>query len=333
MRKAVIAIVGVAALLGGLAVWRSPTVALVFLKLALDRRDLSGVERALDYRALTDTALARLVDGRPEEPADIRLVLRGENAWVPAVSSARAYLRIRLERGVERLVEDPEHTFAASWEDLRRALATLRRSGRVARFRIPGREGEEYVVRMRQAGGRWRIVEIDRDGEPVLLGPADEDPLPVSAKNAYANGDGDGDGDGATPEAEATGAEAEAAEAEVGGTEVPEAHMAALVDEASELVRALPVPRPRSGRQSPFLRRLEDGTWTVQVASSVDAVEADLEREWLESTGEPAFVQVAEIRGRTWQRVLVGRYPRRAEAEETLARLADQGAASATARR
>ena len=329
MRKAVIAIAGVAALLGGLAVWRSPTAALVSLKLALDRRDLSGVERALDYRALTDTALARLVDGRPEEPADIRLVLRGDNAWVPAVSSARAYLRIRLERGVERLVEDPERTFAASWEDLRRALATLRRSGSVARFRIPGREGEEYVVRMRQSGGRWRIVAIDRDGEPVLLGPADEDALPVLAENAFANGDGDG----GTPEAEAPGAEAEVAEAEVGRAEVPEAHMAALVDETSELVRALPVPRPRSGRQSPFLRRLEDGTWTVQVASSVDAVEADLEREWLESTGEPAFVQVAEVRGRTWQRVLVGRYPRRAEAEETLARLADQGAASATARR
>jgi len=319
MRKGVMAMVGVAALLGGIAVWRSPTVALVTLKLALDRRDLSAVERALDYRALTDAALASLVDGRPEEPADIRLVLRGENAWVPAVSSARAYLRIRLERGVERLVEDPEHSFEASWEDLRRALAALRRSGSVARFRIPGRGGEEYVVRMRQAGGRWRIVAVDRDGEPVLLGPAEREPLLATTESG--NGDGDGNGGGAAPDAEGA------------GTEIAEAHMAALVDESSMLIRTLPPPRPRAGRQAPFIRRLEDGTWTVQTASSIDAVEADMEREWLDSTGEPAFVQEGEVRGRTWRRVLVGRYPTRAGAEETLARLTDQDAASSSARR
>jgi len=320
MRKVAIAIVGIAALLGGSAVWRSPTAALVSVKLALDRRDLSGVERALDYRALTDAALARLVDGRPEEPADVRLVLRGENAWVPAVSSARAYLRIRLERGVEQLVEDPEHTLDASWEDLRRALATLRRSGSVARFRVPGRRGEEYVVRMRQEDSGWRIVAIDRDGEPVLLAPAEREPLPAAADDGDENGHG-------------TAADGEVAAAEVRDAEATEAHMAALIDESSELVRVLPPPRPRFGKESPFLRRLEDGTWTVQVASTVDAVEADMQREWFESVGEPAFVREAEVRGRIWRRVLVGRYPTRTGAEETLARLADQGAASSTARR
>src|SRR6185436_5645105 len=172
--------------------WRSPTAALVSLKLALDRRDLSAVERTLDYRALTDASLSRLVDGRPEEPADIRLVLRGENAWVPALSSARGYLRIRLERGVERLVEDPEHALEVSWEDLRRALASLRRSGSVARFRIPGRKGEEYVIRMRQSRGRWKIVGIDRDGEPILLGPADTQPPAATADSGAAGGNGDG---------------------------------------------------------------------------------------------------------------------------------------------
>jgi hypothetical protein len=314
MRKGVMAIVGVAAVLGGWTAWRSPTATLVSLKLALDRRDLSGVERALDYRALTEAALSRVVDGRPEEPADIRLVLRGENAWVPAVASARAYLRIRLERGVEALVEDPERSFDVSWEDLRRALATLRRSGSVARFRVPGRDGEEYVVRMRQAGSRWRIVGIERDGEPVLLGPREREPLPM-AQNDGGQGDGTGDRNDAA-------ANPEFAEAVV----EPEAHVAALVDESTTgLVRALPRPRPRSGPQAPFIRRLEDGTWTVQAASTVDAVEADLEREWLDSAGEPAFVEEADVRGRTWRRVLVGRYPTRAGAEETVARLTESG--------
>jgi sporulation related protein len=324
MRKGVLAIVGVAALLGGWAVWRSPTAALVSLKLALDRRDLSAVERVLDYRALTDAALSRLVDGRPEEPADIRLVLRGENAWVPALSSARGYLRIRLERGVERLVEDPEHGLELSWEDLRRALTSLRRSGSVARFRVPGPNGEEYIIRMRQARGRWKIVAIDRDGEPILLGPADTQPPAATADSGAAGGNGNG----AAPEeavADADGVERDAAEE----------HLGALVDEASELVRALPhPPRPRTGKQSPFLRKLPDGAWTVQVASTVDAVEADLEREWLDSVGEPAYIEEAEIRGRTWRRVMVGRYPTRAGAEETLERLTEQGGEpDATARR
>jgi hypothetical protein len=322
-RRGVLAIVGVGALLGGWAFWRSPTAALVSLKLALDRHDLSGVERALDYRALTDAALSRLVEGRPEEPADIRLVLRGENAWVPALSSARGYLRIRLERSVERLVEDPEHAMEVSWEDLRRALASLRRSGSVARFRVPGRNGEEYVVRMRQARGRWRIVAIDRDGEPILLGPTDRQPPAATADAGAVDGNGSGE---APVEAVAQGdmVEPDAAEAH---------HLGALVDDESELVRALPRHRPRTGRQSPFLRKLQDGTWTVQVESTIDAVEADLEREELDAAGEPAWVEEAQVRGRAWRRVLVGRYPTRAAAEETLARLTGLGAADSTARR
>jgi cell division protein FtsN len=209
----------------------------------------------------------------------------------------------------------------ASWEDLRRALASLRRSGSVARFRIAGRNGEEYVIRMRQARGRWRIVSVDRDGEPVLLGPADTRP-PAATADADAAG-----ANGAPPE-EAV------ADAEIVEPEADQAHLGALVDEASELVRALPKPRPRTGKQSPFLRKLADGTWTVQVASTVDAVEAEVERESLDSIGEPAFLEEAEVRGATWRRVLVGRYPTRADAEETLARLTNQdGAPDVTARR
>lgn len=309
MRRIVLALAVVATLLAGLAVWRSPTAALVSLKLALDRRDLSAVAAALDYHALTDAALARLVEGRPEEPVDIRLVLRGENAWIPAVSSARAYLRVRLEREVERLVEDPEQALDVSWEDLRRALATLHRSGSMARFRVPGRRGEEYVIRMRQGDGHWRIVAVDRDGEPVLLGPAGPEPQPASADE----------------EPNGPAIETEVADADVDGTLAP------IVAELPN-VRLQPPPRPR-GKRSPFVRRLDDGSWTVQVVATVDAMEADLEREWFDSIGEPAFVDEAEVRGTTWQRVQVGRYATRAEAAETLARLADASAAEATARR
>jgi hypothetical protein len=311
MRRIIVAMVGIVTLVGGLAVWRSPTAALVSLKLALDRRDLSAVERALDYRALTDAALARLVEGHQDEPQDVRLVLRGENAWIPTISSARSYLRMRLERGVEQVIEDPEHSLGVTWEDVRRALTTLRRSGSVARFRVPGRQGEEYIIRMRQGRGRWRIFAIDRDGEPVLLTPPERESLQAAL-----------DGDATAGNGNEPPQEEEVAAAEV----VPEAHLGALVDESSELLRVRPAPRPRSGRQSPFIRRLDDGTWTVQVGATVDAIEADLERQWYESSGEPAFVQTAEVSGRVWQRVLIGRYPARADAMQTLARLTDAGA-------
>ena len=199
---------------------------------------------------------------------------------------------------------------AQAWLGSTRTRAPIGSSGAVARFRLPGRRGEEYVVRMRQARGRWRIVAVDRDGEPLLLGPADDEPPPASAEN----------GDAVEPAVE---------EAQ---TEIPRPHVTALIDESSALVRVTPPPRPR-GKRSPFIRRLGDGTWTVQIMATVDAVEADLEREWLDSVGEPAFLEEAEIRGTLWQRVLVGRYPTRADAAETLARLADPAAAEASARR
>jgi cell division septation protein DedD len=87
------------------------------------------------------------------------------------------------------------------------------------------------------------------------------------------------------------------------------------------------VRRPHTGARAPFIRRLEDGSWTVQVASTVDDDEAELEREWFESAGEPAFIRDAEVRGQTWRRVLIGRYPTRAEAERTRVRLEDQATA------
>jgi cell division protein FtsN len=61
----------------------------------------------------------------------------------------------------------------------------------------------------------------------------------------------------------------------------------------------------------------------VQVSSTTDAIEAELEREWFAERGQSAFVMPAEVGGTRWQRVLVGRYATRAEAEASLSRLRD----------
>lgn len=82
----------------------------------------------------------------------------------------------------------------------------------------------------------------------------------------------------------------------------------------------VPPPMPRTPPR-PFVRSLEGSTWTVQVASTKDALDAELAREWFARQGELAFVLSAEVRGERWHRVLIGRYPTRADAEDAAARL------------
>jgi cell division septation protein DedD len=281
MRRALVAgLVLVIVALAGRSAWRTPTAALLRLKLALDRHDLGAVMEAVDAEALADQALTALLDEPAGDAERIRLVVRGDGAWLPAISSAREYLRLRIERDVARLVEDPGRLRPVSWTDLRRSIATVRRSGAVAHVVFAGGEGTEYALRLRWSRGRWRIVAVERDGAALLRAGAPISTSPVCDCSAPAP----------PPAAE---------------TEPPD-------QEARR--------RSRSPRR-PFARRLSNGSWAVQVSSTTDAIEAELEREWLAGRGEEAFVMPAEIRGTTWQRVLVGGYATRAEAEASLARL------------
>src|SRR5262249_32268889 len=104
------------------------------------------------------------------EPETVRLTLRGKNGWLPAIASARDYLKVRLQQTVERMVEEPDSMLQVSWADLRRTLTTLRRDGAVA-FLVyrEGNDGPEYTVRLRSISGRWRIVSVERDGMQAIL--------------------------------------------------------------------------------------------------------------------------------------------------------------------
>jgi hypothetical protein len=309
------AAIALAALAGALWLWRTPSAALVRLKLALDRHDLAGVERGLDRAALTDEALAHLVEERPGEAERVRLVLRGKGGWLPAIESARQYLRIHLERTIARLVEEPESALHVSWAGLQESLATLHRSGAVAMFTFRDDGGEEYRVRMRQRSGRWRIVAVERNGEPLLLAPLVPAAAPVEPP-APSEAPVDATETAAGPPEEAPGAGA------------VEERFAMLLSEAAELADGTPPPRPRRISRTPFARRLDGATWTVQVASSKDAVEAEVEREWfarnLARDGEPAFVVPADVGGARWQRVMIGRFATQADAERVVARLTEQ---------
>jgi hypothetical protein len=276
-------------LLGGLAVWRTPTVALIRLKLALDGQDLIAVTQALDRRALLGSALGDLEEAAPAEPA--------RSAIVPT----RAQLEIRLDRILERLIEDPEYRLRVSWDDLRTTLGTLRRTGAVAFFLYRTDQGAEYVVRMRRQSGSWRIVSVERDGLQALL------TRPRTADVAAAPT--------APP---APPADDTAAAAPQIGT------MAVLVEQEA----VAPPPEPPAATLPPvrsahaFVRRLDASTWTVQAASSKDPAEADLLRAALAQHGEDAFVLPVDVQGSRWFRVLVGRYTRAAEAERVAAKLA-----------
>jgi len=281
--------------LGAVWLWRSPTVTLLLLKLALDRHDLVGVQGAVDFDALTGAALSGLLEERAGESENVRLALRGKGGWLPSMASARDYLKIRLQRTVERMVEEPSAMLQVSWEDFRRALATVRRDGAVA-FLVyrEGEDGPDYAVRLRSTSGRWRIVSVERDGKQALL------------RSAPAH----------------TATEAEVAPATRAGIEdaaFGEERFAMAVDEAELLANTVPAPRHRA--RQPFARRLEDGSWTVQVASTTDTWEAEAEREWFSKQKEAVFLMPGTVRGTTWQRVMIGRYPTSADAARAVGRL------------
>jgi len=293
MRRVLGAILAGAVLIGGLAVWRTPTVALVRLKMALDGQDLSAVTQVLDRRALLGSALGDLEEG----PA--------ADATRTGVVPTRAQLEIRFDRILERLVEDPEYRLRVSWDDLRAMLKTLRRTGAVAFFLYRADDGAEYVVRMRRQSGTWRIVSVERDGLQALL--ARPRPTDVAAAPAPA------------PAPTAPPAADAAITAPETGT------MAALVEPDALAPPPEPAPvAPATTRAPPrhaqaFVRRLDATTWTVQAASSKDPAEADQQRAAL---GDEAYVLPVDIQGARWFRVLVGRYTRAAEAEQAAARLA-----------
>ena len=293
MRRVLGAILAGAVLIGGLAVWRTPTVALVRLKMALDGQDLSAVTQVLDRRALLGSALGDLEEG----PA--------ADATRTGVVPTRAQLEIRFDRILERLVEDPEYRLRVSWDDLRATLKTLRRTGAVAFFLYRADDGAEYVVRMRRQSGTWRIVSVERDGLQALL--ARPRPTDVAAAPAPA------------PAPTAPPAADAAITAPETGT------MAALVEPDALAPPPEPAPvAPATTRAPPrhaqaFVRRLDATTWTVQAASSKDPAEADQQRAAL---GDEAYVLPVDIQGARWFRVLVGRYTRAAEAEQAAARLA-----------
>ena len=302
MRRGLMAGVAlVAVLLAGRAVWRSPTVALVRLKLALDRHDLGVALAGVDTDARADQALATLL----EEPAPgtdrIRLVLRSDGAWLPAIGSARDYLRLRVEHEVQRLVEDPDQMLRVSWAEFRRSLGTLQRSGNIAQLVFARDEGTEYGVHLRWSGRAWRIVAVEHDGGGLLTG------APVSAAPSG------GCSAPATPSVSEPPAKSPPDHDERFAPPEP-------LPPAEPVLFSPPRPRRRGPRRA-FARRLSSGAWAVQVSSTTDAADAEIEREWFAEQGQSAFVMPAEVRGTTWQRVMVGRYATRAEAEASLARL------------
>ncbi len=258
-------------MLGVLWASRTPTLALVRLKLALDAGDLATVERAVDARALTRAALPPGID--PSQAATI--------------GTLRPVLGVELEREIERLVDG---ALRVSWPELCASVADLQRTGPVARFRFR----DVFQVRMRQDGGGWRIVAIERDGDPLLRARAPSSSSPVSQAAAPV-----------APDPPARVAERFTPMVDGAGTPAQD-------ESAAEREH----PRPR-----PFVRQIEGRTWTIQVTATTDAVEAAHERSWLVGQGEPAFVLQAQVGRETWHRVLVGRYATRPEAERGITRL------------
>jgi hypothetical protein len=324
MRRPLAAILVGVGLVVGLVVWRSPTVALVRLKMALDGQDLMAVSQAIDRHALVQSALGDAADAALAEAA------RGPG------EPTHSQLTLRLDRALERLVEDPEYRLRVSWADLRTTLGTLRRTGAVAFFLYRPEDGGEYVVRLRREWTRWRIVSVERDGAQALLArphatdlaatPPPADPTPVTPQPAVE------DAPPAVASPPSPPAPPAAEEPPASPAAVPATGMVAALVEPDALtpppVERHPLPPVHAFPPSPairaFARKLEGGTWTVQTWSSQDPAEADRHRLTFTDQGQDAFVESVKLNGVRWYRVLVGRYPTQSEATRAAQKLASR---------
>lgn len=319
---------GLGIVLLGAATLRTPTASLVQLKLALDRHDLAAVDRRLDKHALASEALADLVDETPGNAQPVRLAVRGDDGWLPAIPSARSWLRLRLDRVVERVVEDPASRLAVSWEQLEDTLDTLQRTGATAFFRFTDDDGAVYDVRMRQGWWHWRIVSIQRDGAPLLLAPASQ-PAQIAAASAPEAPIEDVPPAGLVtePPGDLPVDDEATAEAETEIEAVAPPTLPRLAPMVTASVTPPPASPPPTGGShwmqggKPFVRRLDGSSWTVQVGSSTDALAAAVQRDRFVSQGEPAMVQEVTVRGTQWHRVLVGSFPTKRDADRVAARL------------
>lgn len=322
MRRPVAAILVGVGLVAGLVVWRSPTVALVRLKLALDGQDLMAVSQAIDRRALVQSALGDAADAALADGA------RGPG------DPTRGQLTLRLDRALDRLVEDPEYRLRVSWADLRATLATLRRTGAVAFFLYRPEDGGEYVVRLRREWTRWRIVSVERDGAQALLArphatdvaaaPPAPEPQPATPQPAVD------DAPPAVAPPPAPDLPPAVTPTPPSPAAVPAAGMVAALVEPDALapppVERRPLPAVHAFPPAPaaraFARRLDAENWTVQTWASQDPAEADRHRLAFTDRGEDAFVESVKLNGVRWYRVLVGRYPHESDATHAAKRLA-----------
>ncbi|HEV7732323.1 MAG TPA: SPOR domain-containing protein [Candidatus Binatia bacterium] len=320
-------VVGLGMVVVGVWALRTPTAALVQLKLALDGHDLGAVQRRIDKQALATEALGGLVEETPGGAEPIRLAVRGNDGWLPAIPFARSWLRLRLDRVVERLVEDPAQRLTISWEHLERTLDTLEQAGATAFFRFDGDDGTSYDVRMRQGWFRWRIVSVERDGQPLLL--ASPQVQPVAAPETPIDDEGAINGIVTEPPAddavEPEPVDAEPSPADPETQPAPSAEKSPTLRLAPMVAPVATSPEPRShwiqgGR--PFVRRLDGTAWTVQVGSSTDALAAEVQRDRFTDLGQPAFVQEVTVRGTQWHRVLIGSFDTKRDAEKLAERLA-----------
>ena len=94
-----------------------------------------------------------------------------------------------------------------------------------------------------------------------------------------------------------------------------------------------PAPEPSAPRAPAhaFVRSFDGSRWTVQVAAMKDAAAAATERDRLASRGLDVIVESALVGQESWQRILVGRYATRAEAEQSIGRLGEDATASTPA--
>jgi septal ring-binding cell division protein DamX len=196
----------------------------------------------------------------------------------------------------------------------------------------PSRAGRASLILIALALGYYGLSQRSHTtpGHPVAL---DNPPKPVArpavapAPPAAPVPAAAAPGEHASPEPSPPVAAAPVAPADAGGTGTAASPRTPAVPTVDHAETKEPI-RPLALTSKPFSRRFDATRWTVQVGATKDLATASATRDQLTSQGLDVIVESALVNGESWQRILVGRYATRAEAERSIAKLGEDGTAS-----
>jgi hypothetical protein len=157
-----------------LAVWLyikgTPQYSLYLTGQALKHRDYAAFTKYVDIDAVVDTAVNQAIAKTKKQqidrtaiPADDDFDRLGQRFTDDFTKTLRPKLLAEIKREVRTQVESgtfPQRIHSDSVIDTYHKIRSIRREGDKANVTVVGDSGYDFTIKMRKAGGHWRIYEL-----------------------------------------------------------------------------------------------------------------------------------------------------------------------------